>query len=303
MHFGPAPAPPICQRRELRGIRSPMGTLFVVGTPIGNLEDITRRAARVLGEVSLIAAEDTRVSRRLLTHLGLRAPLVSYNRHNWRSRIPRVLRALEMGNVALVCDAGMPGISDPGSQLVSAAAAQGFPVEVAPGPSALTAALSVSGLDADAFAFLGFLPRNSRDRRRRLRELASQPMTLVLFEAPHRLRATLDDALDELGDRAVALCRELTKLHEEVFRGSLSQAIHLAQEPRGEYVVVIEGATKTAEPLDPGLLAEEAATRLSRLRQEGAKAQEAVAEVAGSLGLPKNLVYRLWVETGPRRHG
>ena len=177
-------------------------------------------------------------------------------------------------------------------------------MEVAPGPSALTAALSVSGLDADAFAFLGFLPRNSRDRRRRLRELASQPMTLVLFEAPHRLRATLDDALEELGDRAVALCRELTKLHEEVFRGSLSQAIHLAQEPRGEYVVVIEGATKTAEPLDPGLLAggsRHAAVPAETGRRKRPK--RAVAEVAGSLGLPKNLVYRLWVETGPRRRG
>lgn len=277
-----------------------MGTLFVVGTPIGNLEDITRRAARVLSEASLVAAEDTRVSRRLLAHLELRVPLVSYHRHNWRSRIPQLLNALETGNVALVCDAGMPGISDPGSQLVAAAAAQGFPVEVVPGPSALTAALSVSGLDADAFVFLGFLPRTRRDRRRRLREVASQPTTLVLFEAPHRLRATLEDALEELGDRAVALCRELTKLHEEVFRGPLSQAIDRAQEPRGEYVVVIAGAP-TEEPPDPESLAAEAASRLSRLREEGVRAQDAVAEVAGSLGLPKNLVYRLWVETGPRR--
>ncbi len=279
-----------------------MGTLFVVGTPIGNLEDITRRAVRVLGQVTLVAAEDTRVSRQLLAHLGLRVPLVSYHRHNWESRLPQVLGALETGDVALVCDAGMPVISDPGSQLVSQAADKGFQVEVVPGPSALTAALAVSGFQADAFTFLGFLPRRRKDRRQRLRSLASSPFALVLFEAPHRLRAALMDALEELGEREVALCRELTKLHEEVFRGTLSQALHHAEDPRGEYVVIIKEAPVQDPPdvVSPALT-EEAASRLSQLRETGTKAKEAVAVVSDSFGLPKNLVYRLWVEAGPRR--
>ena len=225
-----------------------MGTLFVVGTPIGNLEDMTLRGARVLGQVDLVAAEDTRVTRRLLTHLGIRARLVSYHEHNWRARLPQLLKALESGDVALVCDAGMPTLSDPGSELVSHAAAAGLGVEVVPGPSALTAALAVSGFSADAFTFLGFLPRRRKDRRARLQSAASLPLTLVVFEAPHRMLATLQDVLDELGDRRVALCRELTKLHEEVFRGTVSEAMEQVRAPRGEYVLLIEGE---AEGMDP----------------------------------------------------
>ena len=188
------------------------------------------------------------------------------------------------------------------SQLVSQAADKGFQVEVVPGPSALTAALAVSGFQADAFTFLGFLPRRRKDRRQRLRSLASSPFALVLFEAPHRLRAALMDALEELGEREVALCRELTKLHEEVFRGTLSQALHHAEEPRGEYVVIIKEAPVQDPPdvVSPALT-EEAASRLSQLRETGTKAKEAVAVVSDSFGLPKNLVYRLWVEAGPRR--
>jgi 16S rRNA (cytidine1402-2'-O)-methyltransferase len=276
-----------------------MGTLFIVGTPIGNLEDMTLRGARVLGSVGLIVAEDTRVTRRLLSHLGLRAPLLSYHEHNWRGQLPRVLKALDTGDAALVCDAGMPVVSDPGSELVSQVSKAGYPVEVVPGPSALTAALAVSGFSGDEFAFLGFLPRRRADRRRRLRALAAFPMTLVFFEAPHRLRAMLEDVREELGDRQVALCRELTKLHEEVFRGTVSTALEHAQSPLGEYVVLVEGHSENSPPKDEiALHTAEAAQELVRLREAGIRAKDAVASVAGSMGLPKNLVYRLWVESG-----
>jgi 16S rRNA (cytidine1402-2'-O)-methyltransferase len=281
-----------------------MGTLFVVGTPIGNLEDLTVRAARVLGQVQLVAAEDTRVTRRLLSHLGIRVSLVSYHEHNQRARIPQLLEALESGDVALVSDAGMPAVSDPGSDLVSSAAAAGFRVEPVPGVSALTTALAASGLTADAFLFLGFLPRRSKERRQCLRAASSLPLTLVAFEAPHRLRATLRDMLEELGDREAAVCRELTKLHEEVFRGLLSQAVEHFQAPLGELVLVVQGAPEEASPASPPpAQLEEARQQLSRLRGARTRAKEAVAQVAGSLDLPKNTVYRLWLETARRDQG
>lgn len=286
-----------------------MGTLFVVGTPIGNLEDMTLRGARVLGQVDLVAAEDTRVTRRLLTHLGIRARLVSYHEHNWRERLPQLLKALESSDVALVCDAGMPTLSDPGKELVSDVAAAGLGVEVVPGPSALTAALAVSGFPADAFTFLGFLPRRRKDRRAGLRSVVSLPLTLVVFEAPHRMLATLQDVLEELGDRRVALCRELTKLHEEVFRGTVSEAMEQVRAPRGEYVLIIEGEAKGMDPTVTTLAQsdearlDEARCQLASLRQNGTRAKDAVSSVAESLSMPKNLVYRLWVETGPRRGG
>ncbi len=273
----------------------------MVGTPIGNLEDLTARAVRVLGRVALVAAEDTRVTRRLLAHLGIRARLVSYHQHNWRAQLPKALQSLETGDVALVCDAGMPGISDPGSELVSEAAAAGFPVEVVPGPSALTAALAVSGISGDQFMFLGFLPRRRKERRQRLQTVASLDVTLVVFEAPHRVKAALQDLLDELGDRRIAVCRELTKLHEEVFRGTISEALQWAQAPRGEYVLVVQGAEEPAQPQATQPEQEDGALeQLARLRASGVKAREAVAQVAEALQLPKNRVYRLWVEAGGR---
>ena len=279
-----------------------MGTLFVVGTPIGNLEDMTARGGRVLGQVALVAAEDTRVTRRLLSHLGIRVPLISYHRHNWQVQLPKLLNSLETGDVALVCDAGMPALSDPGGELVSAAAGAGFRVEVVPGASALTAALAVSGFSADNFLFLGFLPRRRKERRERLRSVALLKYTLVLFEAPHRVQATLRDVLDELGDRRISVCRELTKLHEEVFRGSVAQAVDWTQTPRGEYVLVIQGSELEKPPEDTGLNREhEARRQLSRLRETGIGAKDAVAQVAGALELPKNRIYRLWVETGGGR--
>ena len=276
-----------------------MGKLYVVGTPIGNLEDLTPRAARILGEVSLIAAEDTRVTRRLLSHLGIHVPMVSYNEHNQHQRLPALLEDLGSGDLALVTDAGMPAVSDPGSDLVAQAAAAGFQVEAVPGVSAVTTALSMSGMSGDGFLFLGFLPRKARERRAKLEGLTESPHTLVVFEAPHRLKATLRDILAVLGEREMSVCRELTKLYEEVFRGTASEALAHFSEPRGEFVLVIRGVTTTAAasgPTDDQL--EEAGQRLASLRKDGVRAKDAVAQVSDALGMTKNRVYQMWVESG-----
>ncbi len=272
-----------------------MGTLYVVGTPIGNLEDITLRAARILAEVSLVAAEDTRVTRRLLNHLGLRTPLLSCHRHNWSQRLPELLAALEQGDVALVADAGMPAVSDPGAAVVQEAAARGFDVAVIPGPSAVTAALAVSGMSADSFLFLGFLPRRRRERQARLAEVADCRETLVIFEAPHRLQATLADLRQTLGNRQTAVCRELTKLHEEVRRGLVEDMQQQFATPRGEFVLVVTGAGEKPEAAaDP----EAVRQLLQELREDGAKARDAVKAVTATTGLSRQEVYRLWLETG-----
>ncbi len=282
-----------------------MPTLYIVGTPIGNLEDLTPRAARILAEVSLVAAEDTRVTRRLLSHLGIRPRTTSFHQHNWREKLDVVLAELGQGDVALVTDAGMPGISDPGSELVAAASQAGFKVEVVPGPSAVTAALALSGFSGDAFLFLGFLPRRKKDRQAGLREALSSPAPVVLFEAPHRLRATLADLDTVFDGRPLAVCRELTKLHEEVFRGTAAQALEHFASPRGEVVIVVQG-----KPIDTSAHSEEAAAadtaatdadlrlRLSGLKQGGIRAKDAVAQVAETTGLAKNRVYQVWVELG-----
>lgn len=275
-----------------------MGILYVIGTPIGNLEDLTFRAARVLGEVSLVAAEDTRVTGRLLRHLNIRVRMVSYNEHNQSRRTPLLMEALDAGDVALVTDAGTPGVSDPGSGLVAEAVAAGHRVEAVPGVSAVTTALSVSGMPADRFHFLGFLPRRSADRRAQLAPLAQSPDTLVLFEAPHRLQATLADLLAMLGDREVTIGRELTKLHEEVFRGVVSEVITHFAEPRGEFVIVVRGVSPQA--LDTGPDEEtlaEASRRLRKLRAAGVGSRDAVAQVSEALSLPRNTAYRLWIES------
>ena len=275
-----------------------MGTLYIVGTPIGNLEDLTRRAVRVLGQVSLVAAEDTRVTRQLLSHLSIHAPLVSYHSRNWQSRLPSILDALTSGDVALVTDAGMPVVSDPGSELVSAARASGNRVEVVPGPSAVTAALAVSGLPGDCFLFLGFLPRRGKSRTAKVRSVAAFLAPIIIFEAPHRLRATLQDLLNVLGDRDLAVCRELTKLHEEVFRGSVSQALDYFAEPRGEFVLLLAGAAPPSGPPVPSQPHLEAASaELAKLKQSGSRARAAVAQVAATYDLPRKIVYQLWLQT------
>ena len=282
-----------------------MPTLFIVGTPIGNLEDLTPRAARILSEVALVAAEDTRVTRRLLNHLNIRTRTTSFHQHNWRGKLDEVLAALTEGDVALATDAGMPGVSDPGSELVSAASSAGFKVEVVPGPSAVTAALALSGFVGDAFSFLGFLPRRKRDRQSRLRDVLYSAVPLVIFEPPHRLRATLTDLELIFGDRQLAVCREITKRHEEVFRGTASEGLEHFDLPRGEVVIVIQGRVidntllSDTESADAQANQEkEIRQRLIRLKQDGIRAKEAVASVAEYSGLPNNRVYRIWVELG-----
>ncbi len=277
-----------------------MPTLFVVATPIGNLEDVTLRALRVLRQASLIAAEDTRTTRKLLAHHGIRSRLLSYNEHNKAARIPRLLQALRDGDVALVSEGGTPVISDPGLDLVSAALGVDFDVVPIPGPSAVTAALAVSGLPARQFTYLGFLPRRSGERRRLFASLRHDPRTIVAFESPHRLRRSLSDMHAEWGDRRLAVCRELTKVFEEVFRGSVSQALERFAEPRGEFTLIIEGATSAAhgEPVEPRA-ADAARRELARRRRAGQPAKRAVTEVAQTYGLPKRQVYRMWLETAP----
>ena len=282
----------------------PYMTLYIVGTPIGNLEDLTPRAARILSEVALVAAEDTRVTRRLLSHLGIRPKTTSFHQHNWREKLDSVLAELAEGDVALVTDAGMPGISDPGSELVVAASNAGFKVEVVPGPSAVTAALALSGFAGDAFSFLGFLPRRKRDRQLSLRGSLASAVPLVIFEAPHRLRATLADMDAVFGDRALAVCRELTKLHEEIFRGTGAEALEHFDSPRGEVVIVIQGkltvtdADGLANAEDQVSTEEDLRRQLSDLKQDGVRAKDAVAMVAEATGLAKNRVYQVWVELG-----
>ncbi|HIF44288.1 MAG TPA: 16S rRNA (cytidine(1402)-2'-O)-methyltransferase [Dehalococcoidia bacterium] len=279
-------------------------TLYIVGTPIGNLEDLTPRAARILSEVALVAAEDTRVTRRLLNHLRIRPKTTSFHQHNWREKLDSVLAELEEGDVALVTDAGMPGISDPGSELVVAASNAGFKVEVVPGPSAVTSALALSGFAGDAFSFLGFLPRRKKDRQLSLRGSLASEVPLVIFEAPHRLRATLADMDAVFGDRALAVCRELTKLHEEVFRGTAAEALEHFDSPRGEVVIVIQGkltetdADGLANAEDQVSIEEELRRQLSDLKQDGVRAKDAVAMVAEATGLAKNRVYQVWVKLG-----
>jgi len=271
-----------------------MPTLYLVATPIGNLEDITLRALRILREVALIAAEDTRTTRKLLAHHGIRARLTSYNDHNKAQKIPYVLSALEHGDVALVSEAGMPAVSDPGVDLVAAAVAAGVAVVAVPGPSAPVTALAVSGLPTRQFTYAGFLPRRRGERRRFLSDLAGQPHTIVALESPHRLLASLADMSAVLGDRRIAVCRELTKLHEEVFRGRISEALARFVEPRGEFTLVIEGATGigSVAPVDEAIVREE----LRSLRQRGLGARRAVDDVVSRFGLPRRQVYRLWLE-------
>jgi 16S rRNA (cytidine1402-2'-O)-methyltransferase len=274
------------------------GTLWLVGTPIGNLGDVTERARRVLSDADLIACEDTRRTRRLLSHLDVRgARLTSFFEGNERRRVPELVEHLKAGrDVAVVSDAGMPGLSDPGERLVRAAVAEGIPVDVAPGPSAAVAALVVSGLPAARFAFEGFLPRKPGERRARLAHAAADPRTLILFESPRRLGAVLAEAAEVLGPRRAAVVRELTKVHQEVVRGSLPELAgrYEGEEARGEVVVVIEG-----RPAHPGPDEIEAlADRVRALAEEGIPRREAAARVAEEAGVSTNALYRASLGTG-----
>ena len=268
------------------------GTLYLVATPIGNLGDFSPRAVETLQNVDFIAAEDTRVSVKLLNHFDIKKPLVSYHEHNRASAGQAILTRLLGGETcALVTDAGMPAISDPGEDLVRLCAENGVPVLAIPGCCAAVYALAVSGLPTGRFTFEGFLPSGKKERREQLHELTGETRTMIFHEAPHRLRATLADMAEAFGgDRKIALCRELTKLHEETVRTTLAQAVELYQEkePRGEYVLVVAGAEKAAAPavtLDQGV------RQVLRLRQEGVRMKDAVRRVAEDTGLPRNDLY------------
>ncbi len=271
-----------------------MSTLYLVATPIGNLEDISLRAIRILGEVKLIAAEDTRKTRHLLSAYKIKTPLTSYYEHNKKSKLSYLLERLEEEDVALVSSAGMPGISDPGYELVLAAIERGVPVIAIPGPSVLPTALAVSGLPTNQFLYLGFLPRGKGDRKRLLESISSEPRTIIAFEAPHRLQESLNDFERTLGDRQIAACREMTKMHEEIFRGTVSQAIAHFSQPRGEFTLVIAGCSvhKAQKELTDYFIKEE----LRRLRSEGATAKEAIAKLVTDTRLPKKMLYKAWLE-------
>ena len=273
-----------------------MGTLYIVGTPIGNLEDLTERSRAVLGSVVLVAAEDTRVTRRLLNHIQVRTPLISYHSHNWHIRIPTILESLNSGNVALVSDAGMPVISDPGSQLVSQTRAAGHTISVVPGPSAVTTAIAVSGFSGDSFLFLGFLSRRKKDRIEKLESIKTFMDPIVIFESPHRLLATLKELLDIVGDRDIAICRELTKWYEEIFHGLISEAIDYFDNPRGEFVLVVSGSELLLNPISDESKLEAVALELIELKKSGYRAREAVAQVTAQYKLPRKTVYQLWLK-------
>jgi 16S rRNA (cytidine1402-2'-O)-methyltransferase len=221
-----------------------MSVLYVIATPIGNLEDISLRALRLLREVKLIAAEDTRTTRRLLNAYNIKTPLTSYHEHSKRAKLDYLLNYLEKEDMALVSEAGMPGLSDPGYELIVAAIERGISVVPIPGASAVITALVVSGLPTDQFLYVGFLPRRKGQRQRLLSSIIDEPRTIVAFETPHRLREALSDIEEILGDRRLSVCRELTKVHEEIFRGRVSQARKHFVEPRGEFSLIIEGKTR-----------------------------------------------------------
>jgi 16S rRNA (cytidine1402-2'-O)-methyltransferase len=266
--------------------------LYIVATPIGNLEDISLRALRTLREVKLIAAEDTRRTRKLLAAYDINTPMTSYYEHNKLAKLDYILDCLEEGDVALVSDAGMPGISDPGYELIVAAGQRGIPLVPIPGPSVVTTALVVSGLDTGQFRYLGYLLSKASARRRQLQEIAGEQATIVVFETPHRLPAALKDILTVLGDRRIAVCRELTKLHEEVFRGTVSGAIEHFTVPRGEFTLVIEGSQEPEKPQ----LTDEIRKRLEQMKGAGAGAKEAAAELAAETGLSRKELYQAWLK-------
>jgi 16S rRNA (cytidine1402-2'-O)-methyltransferase len=268
-----------------------MGTLYVVATPIGNLEDITFRAVRLLNEVALIAAEDTRKARVLLEHYEVTTPVTSFFEGNERRKLEAILETLAQEDVALISEAGTPAVSDPGFPLIQAAIARGFPLVPVPGPSAHTAALVASGLPTDRFLFLGFLPRASGDRKRLLEEVALLQATLLLYESPRRVMETLEALREALGNRPIALCRELTKLHEEIWRGDLAGAlVHLrSAPPRGEFTIVVGGATEE----DLRWNEDRVRAALAEVMAEGLSHSQAAREVAKRSGWNRRDVYDL----------
>lgn len=268
------------------------GKLYVVGTPIGNLEDITYRAVRILSEVDFICAEDTRVTVKLLNHFDIKKPLLSYHEHSASHVSENIISRLEAGeSCAVVTDAGMPCISDPGEDLVRKCRDLDIPVEAVPGPTAMATAAAVCGIPASRFAFEGFLSVTKKQRFAHLKDAADDTHTLIFYEAPHKLKSTLEDMLKYFGDRRISICRELTKVHEEVMRTTLSEAVEYYETnaPRGEYVLVVEGRTEAVNTEECTI--EDAAAIASGLMENGMKMTDACKEAARITGLRKNDIY------------
>jgi 16S rRNA (cytidine1402-2'-O)-methyltransferase len=270
------------------------GILYIVATPIGNLEDFTFRALRVLKEADLIAAEDTRHSRKLLDHYGVKTPLTSYHEHNERSKAQHLITRLQRGeNIALISDAGTPALSDPGQRLVQECIRADITVSPVPGPSSLLAALTTSGLPMDRFVFEGFLPAKTGERREKLHALRSQTRTVVIYEAPHRLMQTLEDIREALGERQIVIAREMTKMHEEFARGTAAALLERfrEREVRGELTIVISGATDAVPPERDLVISE-----IRRLQNQGMKVKEIASSLGEKYRLPKREVYRLTLD-------
>ena len=273
------------------------GTLYIVGTPIGNLGDITERQLEVLSSVSFIAAEDTRVTRKLLAHFDIHTPLVSYHEHSPEAIIQQILGRIRSGETcAVVTDAGMPCISDPGAILVQNCIAENIPMQVIPGPSAVISALAVSGQDTTRFCFEGFLSVTKKQRFTHLESLKSETRTMVFYEAPHKLLNTLKDMLEYFGDRSVSICRELTKIHEEVTKTTLSEAVRFyeANPPRGEFVLVIAGKQNDESDEKPSL---EAVLAIAKERiADGERAADVCKQLAAETGYPKRVLYQAVIQ-------
>ncbi|MBQ6796759.1 MAG: 16S rRNA (cytidine(1402)-2'-O)-methyltransferase [Clostridia bacterium] len=272
---------------------SKSGALILVGTPIGNLGDFSPRAKESLESCDFIAAEDTRVTLKLLNHFGIKKPMVSYYRHNMNDRDSDICDRIEAGETCcLVTDAGMPAISDPGEQLVAQCAKRGIPVLCVPGPSAVVTALAMSGLPTGRFCFEGFLSVSGKSRRAHLEQIAGERRTLIFYEAPHKLLNTLTDLYEKLGDRRIALARELTKLHEEIIRTTLSEAVerYSSEPPRGEFVIIIEGAP---EPEAEEISLSDAAQMARELMEDGLSASAAAKDIAKKTSLKKSDIYKL----------
>lgn len=269
------------------------GKLYVVGTPIGNLSDFSPRAVETLGAVDFIAAEDTRVSLKLLNHFGIKKELISYYEHNKKARGGEIIARIEAGeSCAIVSDAGMPAISDPGEELVRTAHENGIEVESVPGPAACITALSISGMPSGRFCFEGFLSVNKQSRREHLEEIKQEKRTMIFYEAPHKLPYTLKDMYEALGDRRVCIVKELTKIHETVMHFTLSEAVAYFDEnaPRGEYVIIIEGAPEKEQETYADT---DALALAKKLMSEGLSASQAAREAAQVTGFKKGDIYRL----------
>ena len=268
-----------------------MSTLYVVATPIGNLSDISQRATEILSTVSTVAAEDTRVSRKLLNHIGVSPRLESLHEHTSPERLQALVEQLKLGDMAVVSDAGTPGISDPGSALVAAAVEAGHDVIPLPGPSAIVSALSITGWSFDRFLFLGFLPRKKNEQLATLENASQEPGPIVAYESPHRIKATLENINNTFADRQLVICRELTKFYEETFRGTAAEAIlHFNTQPKGEFVVVIQGAGKSA---NTELSDDEISEVLVNLKENGLSGRTLVERAVEITRAPKNRIYQL----------